>query len=165
MNRLARATTLIGVLSLAGCASETLPTPEMLQPSEISPQTSSDKPFFTEKSQKPFFTKRGQKPFFTERGLASFYGAAQNGNTTADGDTFRQSGFTAAHRKLAFGTVVRVTNTENGRSVKVSINDRGPHVKERIIDLSDAAARALGMKKEGVAQVKLEAFQGDQRPG
>jgi rare lipoprotein A len=156
MNRLACATTLIAVLSLAGCASETLPTPEMPQPSEISPQTSSEKPFFTEK---------GQKPFFTEKGLASFYGAAQNGKTTADGDKFRQSGFTAAHRKLAFGTVVRVTNTENGHSVKVSINDRGPHVKDRIIDLSDAAARALGMKKQGVAQVKLEAFQGDQKPG
>ena len=148
MNRLAAATILVAVVSLAGCATQTPPPPAPPQPSPVpSSQTSVE------------------RPFFTETGLASFYGAAQDGKTTADGDKFRQSGFTAAHRKLAFGTVVRVTNTENGHSVKVSINDRGPHVKERIIDLSDAAARALGMKKEGVAQVKLEAFQGDQRPG
>ena len=98
-------------------------------------------------------------------GLASFYGGAQDGNTTASGATFHQSGFTAAHRTLAFGTVVRVTNMNNGRSVTVSINDRGPHVKGRIIDLSYGAAHALGMSKDGVVPVRLEAFTLDQAPG
>jgi len=148
MNRLAAATILVALACLAGCATQTPPPPAPSQPSEVPPPQTS-----------------AEKPFFTETGLASFYGAAQDGNTTADGHKFRKSGFTAAHRTLAFGTVVRVTNTENGRSVRVSIHDRGPHVEGRIIDLSDAAARALGMKKEGVVQVRLEAFQGDQAPG
>lgn len=94
--------------------------------------------------------------------MASFYGAAQNGKTRADGGTFDPNAFTAAHLTLAFGTVVRVTNTGNGRMVKVEINDRGPHAKGRIIDLSAAAARALGMEKNGVTPVRLEAFAADQ---
>lgn len=94
--------------------------------------------------------------------MASFYGGFHDGKTTADGGTFDQHDFTAAHRTLAFGTVVRVTDLDNGRSVKVKINDRGPHVKGRIIDLSSAAARALGITKDGVARVRVEAFRGDQ---
>lgn len=94
--------------------------------------------------------------------MASFYGAAHDGKTTADGGTFDQHDFTAAHRTLAFGTVVRVTDLDNGRSVKVEINDRGPHVKGRIIDLSSAAARALGMAHDGIARVRVEAFRADQ---
>jgi rare lipoprotein A len=104
------------------------------------------------------------RPFFIETGLASFYGAAQDGNKTANGDTFNPRSYTAAHHTLAFGTVVRVTNTGNGRSVKVSINDRGPNIKGRIIDLSAAAARALDMQKDGVVPVRLEVFQEDQAP-
>ena len=101
-------------------------------------------------------------PYFTQTGLASFYGKAQQGNTTASGATFNEARFTAAHRTLAFGTILRITDMDNGRFVKVSINDRGPNVKDRIIDLSYEAARTLGMGKDGVAQVKLEAFPGDQ---
>lgn len=94
--------------------------------------------------------------------MASFYGTAHDGKTRADGGTFDEHDFTAAHRTLAFGTVVRVTNLGNGKSVKVEINDRGPHVKGRIIDLSKAAARALGMTEDGVTRVRLEAFRTDQ---
>ena len=94
--------------------------------------------------------------------MASFYGAAHDGKIRADGGTFDRHDFTAAHRTLAFGTMVRVTNLDNGRSVKVEINDRGPHVKGRIIDLSSAAAHALGMSRDGIAKVRVEAFRADQ---
>ncbi len=102
------------------------------------------------------------QPFFTQTGLASFYGRAHDGNTTANGGNFNYRAFTAAHRSLAFGTMVRVTNLANGRSVTVEITDRGPHIKNRIIDVSLAAARELGMQQRGIARVKLEAFQADQ---
>jgi rare lipoprotein A len=103
-----------------------------------------------------------EEPLFTQTGLASFYGAKHQGNQTADGAKFDSKGFTAAHRMLAFGTIVRVTNTLNGRMVKVAINDRGPDVKDRVIDLSSAAAHVLGMKKDGVVPVRLQVFAADQ---
>ena len=103
------------------------------------------------------------QPFFSQNGIASFYAASFDGKTRADGGRFDETQFTAAHRSLAFGTVVRVTNLGNGRSVKVEINDRGPRIKNRIIDLSPAAARALGMQIKGIAHVRLEAFAADQQ--
>jgi rare lipoprotein A len=78
------------------------------------------------------------------------------------GARFDPAKATAAHRSLPFRTVARVTNTENGRSVKVVINDRGPYAKGRIIDLSAKAAQTLGMKKNGVAIVKIEVLAEDQ---
>jgi rare lipoprotein A len=84
-------------------------------------------------------------------GLASIYG---EGSQTASGEHFNANGLTAAHRTLPFGTRVRVTNHSNGRSVVVTINDRGPFVPGRIIDVTPAAARALGMS--GLAPVTLE---------
>ena len=101
-------------------------------------------------------------PFLTETGLASFYGRAHAGKVTASGGRFDHRDFTAAHRTLPFGTLVRVTNLANGRTVTVQITDRGPHIKTRIIDVSLAAARALGMQQKGVTRVRLEAFQADQ---
>ena len=94
--------------------------------------------------------------------MALHYAAPGHGKTTADGGTFDRTALTAAHPTLAFGTVVRVTNLSNGRMVKVEINDRGPRAKGRIIDLSVAAARILGMEKSGIARVRLEAFRADQ---
>jgi rare lipoprotein A len=84
-----------------------------------------------------------------QTGIASVYW----GGRTADGEQARPSGFTAAHRTLPFGTLVRVTNDRNGRSVVVRINDRGPFVRGRIIDLMPAAARALGFS--GLAHVTV----------
>ncbi|MGH7999412.1 MAG: septal ring lytic transglycosylase RlpA family protein [Brasilonema sp.] len=89
-------------------------------------------------------------------GMASFYGYDGSGNRTATGERFNPEGMTAAHRSLPFGTQVRVTNTRNGRSVVVRINDRGPFIRGRIIDLSVAAARILGMMGSGVAPVRIE---------
>lgn len=90
------------------------------------------------------------------RGAASWYGPGFHGRRTASGQRFNQHGFTAAHRTLPFGTRVRVTNVRNGRSVVVSINDRGPFSGGRIIDLSAGAARAIGLMSSGVGQVRLE---------
>lgn len=109
--------------------------------------------------------RQAPKPFFSEVGLGSWYGQSRQGKTTADGERFNDRGFTCAQRTLPFGTILRVTNLQNGRTVKVRVNDRGPAEKSRIIDLSAAAARALGMHKQGVATVRLEAFSEDQARG
>jgi len=90
------------------------------------------------------------------RGLASWYGYDGSSSSTASGERYNPEGFTAAHRSLPLGTKVRVTNTRNGRSVVVRINDRGPYIGGRIIDLSAAAARLLGMMGSGVAPVHIE---------
>ena len=89
-------------------------------------------------------------------GSASWYGGQFHGRTTANGERYDMNGLTAAHRSLPFGTKVRVTNLRNGRSVTVRINDRGPYVGKRIIDLSRGAAQAVNMIRMGVALVKLE---------
>ena len=89
-------------------------------------------------------------------GKASYYGKKFHGRKTASGETFNMYALTAAHRKLPFGTKVRVTHLANGRSVVVRINDRGPFVKGRIIDLSYGAAKKIGLVQSGVAKVKLE---------
>jgi rare lipoprotein A len=99
---------------------------------------------------------------FVQTGRASYYGSKHDGMTTADGSTFDRTDFTAAHRTLPFGTVVRVTNLANGRMVKVRISDRGPHILGRVIDLSAAAARELGMLRRGLARVRLRVFPSDQ---
>lgn len=88
-------------------------------------------------------------------GLASWYGQRHQGHPTASGEIYDTSKLTAAHRTLPFGTRLRVTNVENGRSVVVRVNDRGPWVKDRVLDVSMAAARALGMVGDGVARVEI----------
>ncbi|HUK11324.1 MAG TPA: septal ring lytic transglycosylase RlpA family protein [Stellaceae bacterium] len=92
----------------------------------------------------------------SEVGIASWYGNARAGHRTASGEIFDPWGMTAAHRTLPFGTVVRVTNLDNGRTISVTINDRGPHDSNRIIDLSRGAAQALGFASVGLARVKVE---------
>lgn len=89
-------------------------------------------------------------------GLASWYGADFQGKPTASGQIFDEEKLTAAHRTLPLRSRVRVTNLENGRSVEVRINDRGPYVQGRVLDLSTRAAKALGMHKEGLALVRIE---------
>ena len=89
-------------------------------------------------------------------GEASWYGPGFYGNYTANGEIYRQGTMTAAHRTLPFGTKVRVTNLRNGRSAVIRINDRGPFVDHRVIDLGHGAASSLGLISSGIAQVKLE---------
>jgi rare lipoprotein A len=91
-----------------------------------------------------------------EVGEASWYGPGFHGRKTASGETFDQREMTAAHPELPLGTEVEVTNLENKKKVEVEITDRGPYVKDRVIDLSKAAAKKLGMKEQGVSTVKIE---------
>jgi rare lipoprotein A len=92
----------------------------------------------------------------TETGIASYYGEKYHGRQTANGEIFNMHELTAAHPKLKFGTKVKVTHLANQRSVTVRINDRGPFVKGRVIDLSQAAATELQMIRAGLAEVKIE---------
>jgi len=91
-----------------------------------------------------------------ETGIASYYAHEFHGRTAASGETYDENELTAAHRTLAFGTRVRVTNLANDRSVVVRVNDRGPFVQGRVIDVSYAAARSLDFIDEGLTTVKLE---------
>ena len=90
-----------------------------------------------------------------ERGQASYYADSLQGNPTASGEPYDRNAMTAAHRELAFGTRVKVTYLKTGKSVDVVINDRGPHAAGRIIDLSGAAAEAVGMVSDGVGEVGI----------
>ncbi|MGL3822055.1 septal ring lytic transglycosylase RlpA family protein [Sphingopyxis sp. R3-92] len=94
-------------------------------------------------------------------GMASYYGNELAGNRTASGERFNPGELTAAHRTLPFGSMVRVTNTSNGDSVVVRINDRGPFSHGRVIDVSHAAAREIGMHRSGTARVKLALLDND----
>ena len=93
---------------------------------------------------------------FREEGIASWYGPGFHGKQTANGERYDMHGMTAAHRILPFGTRVRVTNLENGKSIVVRINDRGPFASNRIIDLSRTGAEKIGMIAKGTARVRLE---------
>ncbi|MDQ3830015.1 MAG: septal ring lytic transglycosylase RlpA family protein [Candidatus Tectomicrobia bacterium] len=95
-------------------------------------------------------------PTHSLQGIASWYGHPHHGRTTASGRRFDMYEFTAAHRTLPMGTRLRVINLTNGRSVNVTITDRGPFVRRRVIDLSFAAAREIGMIGPGTAPVRLE---------
>lgn len=95
-------------------------------------------------------------PAFAQVGIASWYGPGFHGKETAKGERFNQDKLTAAHRTLPLGIKVEVTNVTNGKSVEVEINDRGPYVNGRVIDLSRAAAIRLGMKEAGLARVQIQ---------
>ena len=97
-----------------------------------------------------------------DQGEASWYGPGFHGKMTANGETYNQNDLTAAHRTLPFNTVVRVINMDNGKTVTVRINDRGPYAHGRIIDLSKEAARHIDMINSGVAPVRLELVRSEQ---
>jgi rare lipoprotein A len=129
----------VGLGLLAGCAPRaTRPTPAPKEEREV---------------------VRPEKPpparAYLEEGLASYYGPGLAGRPTASGEKFNPQKLTAAHKKLPFGTCLRVVNMENGRSVEVRVNDRGPFKEGRIIDVSLAAARKLDMVEKGLARVRL----------
>ena len=96
---------------------------------------------------------------FAQRGVASFYAEAFHGRTTANGETFDMNAMTCAHRTLPFGTMLQVTNLDNDRDVTVRVNDRGPYISGRIIDLSKGAARSLDMIESGTAHVLIEVIE------
>ena len=106
-----------------------------------------------------FFLLTSIFAFAFQEGLASWYGGKFQGRRTASGEIYDKNKFTAAHKTLPFGMLVKVTNMENGKSATVRINDRGPFVEGRIIDLSQAAATEIGMTGKGLVQVRIEPFE------
>jgi rare lipoprotein A (peptidoglycan hydrolase) len=128
--------TLLGILAISGCSKQG-PDGQSTQ----APQVQAD---------------AATKPVHKEVGEASWYGPGFQGQETANGETFDQKDMTAAHPSLPMGTKAKVTNLENGKKVDVRINDRGPYSGDRVIDLSGAAAKKLGMKEDGATQVKIE---------
>jgi rare lipoprotein A len=101
----------------------------------------------------------GDNTSFCQTGVASYYGAELNGHKTASGERYDMHDLTAAHLTLPFNTRVRVTNLSNKKSVVVRINDRGPYTKRRVIDLSYAAAKQIGLVAIGTGKVKIEVIE------
>lgn len=101
-------------------------------------------------------TSKKQVHSKVQMGVASYYGPGFHGRRTANGEKFNMHAMTAAHRTLPFGTKVKVTNTRNGMHAIVRVNDRGPYIGGRVIDLSVAAAKQIGSIQSGIANVKVE---------
>ena len=151
MNRLAYRNPLLVMLAVtmlaASCAERKVPTaPQVAPPSAAATAVPPALPV-------------PAKRIYRETGTASWYGREAHGKTTASGEVFDMNDMSAAHRTLPLGTVIRVTNLDNYRSVTVKVNDRGPFVKNRIIELSYGAAKELGFIAQGTAQVKIETLE------
>lgn len=101
----------------------------------------------------------------TQSGKASWYGPGFHGRKTASGERFNQNSYTAAHRSHAFGTKLCVENTRNGRGVTVRVNDRGPFVRGRVVDVSKQAASSLGMIRSGTASVRVRVLSSKAKSG
>jgi rare lipoprotein A len=127
----------LALLLLGGCAGREL------SPSETSAPSSVPTPVVPNE-------------IYREQGIASWYGKELQGKKTASGEVFDMDALSAAHRILPFGTMIRVTNLANSTSIKVRINDRGPFIKSRILDLSYGAARKLGFVEQGTTRVQIE---------
>jgi peptidoglycan lytic transglycosylase len=141
-------TAMLALLTVAGCARRNV----SIQPPAPRPQPSGPPPAVAR-----------QPPVvggYVEDGVASWYGVPFDGHRTSDGEIYDMHQYTAAHRTLPFNSVVRVTNLTNGKQTEVRINDRGPFVANRVIDLSFAAAQAIGMVGPGTAQVRLHVISG-----
>lgn len=155
----------LAVLALAGCGKYSpfpqhiYSTPPTTKPGAVKPRRSAKtKPYTVMgKTYYPLKTARG----YDEVGKASWYGEDFHGNKTANGEIYNMYGVTAAHKTLPLGTKVRVTNLDNNRSVVLRVNDRGPFVHGRVLDLSYGAAKKLGTVEKGVARVRITAIGSD----
>lgn len=107
----------------------------------------------------PLAPAAARQSTYRETGIASWYGRDFQGRKTASGETFDMYGISAAHRTLPLGAVIRVTNLDNFKSIKVRVNDRGPFIKSRILELSYGAAKELGFAAQGTARVKIETLE------
>jgi len=148
VNRLARGkpfvTMLLIIALAASCAERKVPTALEVAPAPEAPLAA------------PPSATALAGPVYRETGVASWYGKDFQGRKTASGEIFDMYGMSAAHRTLPLGTVIRVTNLENYKSLKVKVNDRGPFVKNRFLELSYGAAKELGFLAQGTAPVKIE---------
>lgn len=146
------------VMFLAGCAHRTYTATQPTQPPSEPPPSSPSR------TSAPVERQPAVAGEYVEEGMASWYGMPFDGRRTSDGEIYHMHQFTAAHRTLPFGSIVRVTNLDNGKQTEVRINDRGPFVADRVIDLSLSAAEAIGMVGPGTAKVRLEIVQGPLNP-
>ncbi|MEI6213324.1 MAG: septal ring lytic transglycosylase RlpA family protein [Desulfuromonadales bacterium] len=150
-------------LQICGCAGK----PQAVTPPEHSTirQKAGQKPYTVDGTRHvPLASSEG----FVQEGLASSYGRDFHGRTTSSGEPFDMHAMTAAHKTLPLGVYVKVLHKRSGNEVIVRINDRGPFVRDRIIDLSEGAAKRLGMLQEGIAPVKVTAlgwYQGNNQAG
>lgn len=150
------------LLLMAGCTAQAHPPGDSLRANDRHPPaTTAPAPSATELAALPqtnLPSPPPPKPTFSDSftGRASWYGKDFHGRPTASGEPYDMAALTAAHQTLPFGSRVRVTNLANGRSVVVVINDRGPYAKNRLIDLSHAAAKRLGIIEDGVAEVRID---------
>lgn len=142
----------LGLLLFQGCAMLQRP-PDIAAPTETPAQPAPSRLAPTQPAAKTSPAAPAKLP---QTGEASWYGAQHQGKQTASGTIYDQAGLTAAHPSLPFGSKIKVTNLTNGKSVEVEITDRGPFAGNRIIDLSQAAAKALEMIESGTATVRLE---------
>jgi rare lipoprotein A len=128
----------------------------------VSPKSGSPGPnssIKASRSEKAKVSKTAAKSTKVQVGTASWYGKQFHGRQTASGDTYDMFQFTAAHRSLPLGTLVKVTNLRNGKWVIVKVNDRGPYVGHRVMDLSYGAAQMLAFRQRGIERVKLEVIE------
>jgi rare lipoprotein A len=151
---------ILATVSLAGCAETTLVTNSSKMVTEDQngiPPYKLGKPYQIEGAW--YYPKVDYD--YSETGIASWYGPDFHGKSTANGEIFDQNALTAAHKTLPMPTIVRVTNLENGRSIEVRINDRGPFKNNRIIDLTRRGAQLLGFEGQGTARVKVQVMKED----
>lgn len=129
----------------------------------VSPKSGSSSPSSSVKSIRPEnkakVSKASSRSGKVQVGTASWYGKQFHGRQTASGDTYDMFQFTAAHRTLPLGTLVKVTNLRNGKWVIVKVNDRGPYVGHRVMDVSYGAAQMMGFRQRGIEKVKLEVIE------
>ena len=146
----------LGLVLFQGCALLQRP-PDIAVPAETPAQPAAPKASGgVQPAPSPTVKKSPAPAKLPQTGEASWYGAQHQGKQTASGTIFDQAGLTAAHPSLPFGSRIKVTNLANGKSVEVEITDRGPFAGNRIIDLSNAAAKALEMIESGTTTVRLE---------
>ena len=150
------------MLAATGCAKKVI-YPDRSRPGVSQPQAGRTPAGATKRGTKPYEIKgETYHPLasahgFSEEGLASWYGKEFHGRPTANGETYDMYGMTAAHKLLPFNTMIRVTNLENGKSTVVRVNDRGPFIRDRVIDLTYTAGEKIGLIGPGTARVRLEA--------
>lgn len=137
---------LLGLLFAAGCAHAPRPSP--------APEVTAQRPAHPKRVHRKH-PKHPRRHAWLAEGVASFYGPGLWGNKTASGKRLRKGDFGAASRTLPFGTCLDVVNLDNGRRARVHVNDRGPYVDNRILDVTMAAGKALGMLEKGLARVRL----------
>lgn len=143
------------------CACAAAETPPPREPGNITRAASAAGPANTQFNPQGYYDKRA---LYVLNGVASYYGDEFNGRSTANGERYDPNAYTAAHRTLPFGTIVRVTRKSTGDWVLVRINDRGPYGKrKRLMDLSKQAARRLGMLHDGIAQIRAEVLEVGQK--